>query len=277
MKRILTALLTIALLTGLFGLYAVAESLDQYFLARFSASPAVYTGPSEGYYRVGKAQYGKGGQARIFGREGNWILIGYETSRGNYRIGYIPYSNASKMTTSGSGYIRTLYFENRSVQVRYTCELTDDPVICHERFYTVNGGTSVTYLASYEKWAYVELYMTNENRKARGFIPMDAVYSDIGKETVHVPYPNPSNSEGVWAVASQKLATRSGPSTQYTDTGTYFLANQSVLVLSKHYDSRNGIWWVKYRIEDGRNYRYLWTGVKRFYDQDWLLSQLPVE
>ncbi len=295
MKRYLAALMLVTLLAGL-SLPAAAETLDQYFTARFSASPAVYSGPSTAYYRAnnGKAQYGGGGQARVYGREGSWLLIGYQTGQGNYRIGYIDYNNnIGKMTTSSSGYVRTLHFEYRSAWTAVDCELTDDPVITNAGIYTVPRGTQLTYLASYDdRWAYVELRMTDVDRKARGFIQKGSVsfsyVSPSGGHDYDYDYdpdpfifvtntPQPVVQQGIWATASDKLATRSGPSTSYSDTGTYYLKDQSVYVMSKHYDSYNGIWWVKCRIEVGSTYRYLWTGVKRFYYQDWLLSMLPTE
>ena len=75
----------------LFSLPAAGETLDEYFTCRFSRSPAVYTGPADTYFRAGsgKAQYGSPGKARVYGEENGWLLIGYQTSSGQYRLGYI--------------------------------------------------------------------------------------------------------------------------------------------------------------------------------------------
>lgn len=81
----------------------------------------------------------------------------------------------------------------------------------------------------------------------------------------------------VWARAKQKLATRALPTTRSEDTGTYFLAEQQVLVLAKHWDSVNGIWWVKCAIETNKGTRHLWTGAKRFYPETLPLEKLPEE
>ena len=62
-----------------------------------------------------------------------------------------------------------------------------------------------------------------------------------------------------------KLATRSGPGTQYAEPGTFFGNNwkeQTVLVLRKSYD--NGVWWVQVDFRNGNKSKYrVWTGAKR--------------
>ena len=86
-----TLVLLAALLTAL-AAAAGAETLDEYFTCRFSWSPAVYTGPGGTYFRAGngKAQYGSPGQARVYGTENGWLLIGYQTGGGQYRRGAAP-------------------------------------------------------------------------------------------------------------------------------------------------------------------------------------------
>ncbi len=62
-----------------------------------------------------------------------------------------------------------------------------------------------------------------------------------------------------------KLATRSGPGTQYAEPGTFFGSNwqsQTVKVLRKSYDG--SIWWVQVDFRNGSKNSYrVWTGVKR--------------
>ena len=62
-----------------------------------------------------------------------------------------------------------------------------------------------------------------------------------------------------------KLATRSGPGTQYAEPGTFFQNNwkkQTVLVKKKKWDG--SIWWVQVDFQNGTKSRYrVWTGVKR--------------
>ncbi len=62
-----------------------------------------------------------------------------------------------------------------------------------------------------------------------------------------------------------KLATRSGPGTEYAEPGTFFGSNwqkQTVRVLKKDYDG--SVWWVQLDFRNGSKSSYrVWTGVKR--------------
>ena len=292
---------------------AAGETLDEYFTCRFSFSPAVFTGPSDTYFRAGsgKAQYGSPGKARVYGEENGWLLIGYQTSSGQYRLGYIDASPAlDRMYGEPEDvFLRPLCFDYAFVRVTRACELTDDPIITRTPIDSLKAGRDCVFLASLEaSWAYIELRTGSEWK--RGFVPLNAV-SDwetlipeepeldpvlISPEpvfTVFTPVPavtpQPTSAPwnfvyrsagfaGVWAIANQRLATRGGPSSLYPDTGTYYLQTKPVLVLAKHYDEEAGFWWVKCRVEtDGGTARAVWTSVRRFYNQDWLLEQLPVE
>ena len=77
------------------------------------------------------------------------------------------------------------------------------------------------------------------------------------------------------ATLNQRLATRTGPGTQYDEPGSFFSAGTTVTVLSKAYDQRNGIWWVQVEFSSGGNRYRAYTGVKRFYDLD--LNRIPEE
>ena len=72
-----------------------------------------------------------------------------------------------------------------------------------------------------------------------------------------------ASSMGVYGLAIQKLATRYGPGTQYEEGGTYNVAGQYIKVLSRAWDSRNSIWWVKCEIPYRDEIRVLWTGYDR--------------
>jgi len=62
-----------------------------------------------------------------------------------------------------------------------------------------------------------------------------------------------------------KLATRSGPGTQFTDAGTFFQKNwkeQTVLVYKKKYDG--SLWWVQVDFRNGKKKKYrVWTGAEK--------------
>ena len=73
----------------------------------------------------------------------------------------------------------------------------------------------------------------------------------------------------VYALANQRISTRTGPGTQYTEGGTYYLGGQYLRLTYKAWDSRNGIYWV---LVDIPGVGQLWTGAKRFDNLD--LNQL---
>ena len=77
----------------------------------------------------------------------------------------------------------------------------------------------------------------------------------------------------VTGTLNARLATRTGPGTQYDEPGSFLSAGSKVTVLSKAYDQRNGIWWVQVEFtERGTAYR-AYTGVKRFNNLN--LNQIP--
>ena len=350
-RRMVRILLAAGFLTLLFSGAALGETLDEYFTCRFSWSPAVYTGPAGSYYRAdGKAQYGSPGKARVYGEDNGWLLIGYETGSGHYRLGYIDGEKAlERMYDAPEGaQVRRLCFDSETVFLTRDCGLTDDPIISKAPIDSLSSGDEAVFLATMgTSWGYIEIRKGAQWK--RGFVPLDALSnawqfaepapsSDTGEEpeadgtwedaweepwtggtwddareepwtgdtwddaweepwtgdtwdenTDEAPAesaaPEPAAAgtptappfSGIWAVASQKLVTRSGPSAGYPETGIYFLQQQMVQIVARHYDGAEGVWWVKCRIEQGGEVRFLWTGVKRFYNPEWLLSLLPDE
>ncbi len=290
MKKITALLLLLALFASMAAV-ASAENLDYYFVATFNTSPKFYTGPGTNYLRAnnGKAQYGGGGAARVYGYEGRWLMLGYETKDGLYRIGYFQDTYLQNMSSSSGQKPRKLNFEYRSAWLNRKVDITDDPVIMNVPFATLASGTACSYLASYDdRWAYIEVTVPKENRKARGFVPMEAV--SFGTHTVTaVPYtfttPVPQTGtpdystgffgNGTWATASTPLSTYSGPGAYYTFTGTFYVQNQPIYCLSKHYDGSG--WWILCRISDGSGAQYVWANAGCFFNSDWLLNRLPQE
>ena len=107
-------------------------------------------------------------------------------------------------------------------------------------------------------------------------IPIDSKYPGGGKTPTAAPKKSTS-SGGLYGLAKQKLATRSGPGTTYDEKGTYNVAGQYIRVLSRAWDSRNSIWWVKCEIPYRGEIRVLWTGYKRFDSSTLPLESIPVE
>ena len=89
--------------------------------------------------------------------------------------------------------------------------------------------------------------------------------------------PGAAAADGVYGLTTDKLATRKGPGTTYEGGGTYSVKGQYIKVLSKAWDKRNGIWWVKCEIPYRKEIRVLWTGWKRFDPSTISLEDLPEE
>ncbi len=67
----------------------------------------------------------------------------------------------------------------------------------------------------------------------------------------------------VEALAADRLATRSGPGTEYRDTGTYPVKGEYVRLLSRAYDE-NDLCWMQCEVVSGRKLRRVYTGLQRF-------------
>ena len=74
--------------------------------------------------------------------------------------------------------------------------------------------------------------------------------------------------------ANQSISTRTGPSTQYDEPGT-FSKDLSYTALSKAWDSRNGIWWIQVAFKSNGRVYCGYTGQKRFSNLN--VSRLPEE
>ena len=57
--------------------------------------------------------------------------------------------------------------------------------------------------------------------------------------------PTDNPNAGIQVLTKERLATRSGPGTDYTELGSYFQQGTWVRALSAAYDSKNGIWWIQ--------------------------------
>lgn len=97
----------------------------------------------------------------------------------------------------------------------------------------------------------------------------DLCISDIaftGQAGVSPYTPPPSGqtgSNGINTTLKMRLATRSGPSTRYTELGSYFQEGSPIRVLTKAFDYGNGIWWVQVEFTYQGTLRRAYTGLKR--------------
>ena len=72
---------------------------------------------------------------------------------------------------------------------------------------------------------------------------------------------------------NQKIATRTGPGTEYTEPGTYLTAGDTVEVISIVYDE-NDVAWVQLDFYVGTKRRRAYTGLNRVDAEVW---RIPVE
>jgi len=79
---------------------------------------------------------------------------------------------------------------------------------------------------------------------------------------------------GVQVLTKERLSTRSGPGTNYTEAGSYFQSGTWVRAISSAYDRANGIWWIQIELSYDGELRRVYTGVKRL---QMAADQVPVE
>ena len=79
---------------------------------------------------------------------------------------------------------------------------------------------------------------------------------------------------GLQVFTKDRLSTRSGPGTTYTETGSYFQSGTRVKAISSAYDRDNSIWWVQVELTYDGELRRVYTGVKRL---QMSADQVPVE
>ncbi len=87
---------------------------------------------------------------------------------------------------------------------------------------------------------------------------------------------SPSADTQIYGLASERLATRSGPSTDYTELGTYKVKGEYVRIVTIAYDE-NGVGWIQCEVTYGGALRRVYTGLKRFDTSTFNLSQVPDE
>ncbi len=90
-----------------------------------------------------------------------------------------------------------------------------------------------------------------------------------GTYVPQTPQPSQGSPNDGWygyypqVTLNQRMATRSGPGTQYTELGSYFKSGTTVTAISAAYDDRNGIWWIQTEFTYRGELRRAYTGLKR--------------
>ncbi len=130
----------------------------------------VFTGPGNAFYRVGNATLG-GGTIRVYGREGEFALIGYGLSNGGYRIGFVTLSAIPANIVQQLQQLHVTYIAKANVS---TSLFVDDPIVSTNRELAkrITAGNTF-YLLGYlnDFWAWVEIpNFEGSGKPARGFV-----------------------------------------------------------------------------------------------------------
>lgn len=135
----------------------------------------VYAAPSADAYRAakGKASVSTNGGIEVYGETQGWLMIQYEVSRNQRRIGYIT-ADALPYDTP----VRSLRFGWDTAKLTRKVILTDDPFFSRNELKTLKVDEEVILLAQIADWAYVEATMP-DGRAVRGFIPLDALTTNL--------------------------------------------------------------------------------------------------
>lgn len=137
----------------------------------------VYSGPGEQYVRAsnGKAAMSTNDWVQVFGRCGDWLLVQYDISSSQMRIGYITASALPKKAK-----VDEIAFAGFPCEVITNTSLTDDPLGSQKALCSLPSGFSnATFLGCMgDDWAYIEVNDASVGQ-LRGFVPIDALRIDF--------------------------------------------------------------------------------------------------
>ncbi len=124
----------------------------------------VYSGPGEQYLRGadGRAAVSTNDWIQVFGRQNGWVMVQYDVSSGQYRIGWIR-----DVALPEGADVPEMYFDETPMYLTRTAALTDDPMNSGEMLAKVQAGT-VTHLADMGDHAYIETEVSG--MRIRGFV-----------------------------------------------------------------------------------------------------------
>ena len=135
---------------------------------------AVYSAPTKKSIRgaKGKARVSTNGWIQVFGAEEDWILVQYDISDKQNRIGYIYINALPKDVT-----VPDLNLKRAVAVTNYDVEVTDDPLVSHTPLAKLTENTKVTCLGTMGTWTYIE---AKENDVLfRGFVPTECLSGTV--------------------------------------------------------------------------------------------------
>ena len=138
----------------------------------------VYCGPSGTLYEraaQGTARLSTNDWVQVFGQDGDWLLVQYEVSEGQYRFGYIPYTALKAGETAES----VDFASSQLVRAVRDTILTDDPLGKKAPIREIKEGMELRHLASIQNWFYVEVPAYSGQKAIRGFVPETAFLQKV--------------------------------------------------------------------------------------------------
>ena len=254
----LCLILAVVLAVSLIPLCAVAESPS---FVKMSANVSLRSGPGTNYYAYTELKTG----VTTLWLDNAWSSSGalwYKVKQGG-TIGYVSasytklISNAGTAratsevalrTGAGTGYTKLLDIPSGKTARLYGCAWDSSGTIWYEVSY--NGKTG--YICG--KYALPE---------ESAYYSDEPYYSGYGSQTARL--------------TESRLASRSGPSTRYSEPGAFLSRGARVTLLSRAYDSMNEIWWVQAEFTENGVTRRVYTGSWRFDAYSFDLYSLPEE
>jgi len=104
----------------------------------------------------------------VFGRYGDWIMIQYDISAEQYRIGWIAAD-----ALPGNADVPELSFEILDQRLTQDCILTDDPLKSENKILALRKDTQVCSLADFGEHFYIEVSVNGKTYW--GFVNADCV------------------------------------------------------------------------------------------------------
>lgn len=136
----------------------------------------VYTGPGEEYARSGngKGMVSTNDWIQVLGSYGDWIMIQYDISAEQYRIGWITKDALPKDAEVMELAIGPVLMQTYAQDVVETCSLTDDPFNSRKEIVRLEKGTPLKELVyDYEGWSYIIVEVNGE--LIGGFVPTESI------------------------------------------------------------------------------------------------------
>ncbi|MBR4711642.1 MAG: hypothetical protein IKP10_06375 [Clostridia bacterium] len=196
--------------------------------------------------------------------EASFYFSGAEVSAVWLRAGC--YQSVSEYFSHAFPTLVRLRFYSNSGYVDYSYQLEDMYDMISSSDSWANGYQSLRLPSPVYGVTRIELYVSQW--RGGTVYPNDLCISDVafsGQDGSSVA-PSPggqTGGNGINTTLKMRLATRSGPSTRYTELGSYFQEGSPVRVLTKAYDYSNGIWWVQVEFTYLGTQRRAYTGLKR--------------